>query len=364
MAVITSPVSGETIDALGVGDVMKLMYADLVKLIADADIELDFSELERSYGEWGGIIQEARIAAAESHAVDPEATEICGPYYFDIDSAYYQTWTEKVYSSEIRRVDLSKVVRGEMEYGDLLARIVNRNVQGYRDEVNRGMEAAMAETEGDAAALVSLITFPPAVRPFNATTKKGSYLFAGSKLRVSVVGGAIDPSTGAVDQLGPSSYAQILSEILYRAKNMTRANDTYTMGSNRYGASREDLVIYVSDAFMAGMDIKYIQTLFNTNGLEKLPEIRTFQGITQPGGLDVALILDKRTLNHVKRYFEASVADINCRKSTMFDLHVEDMIKYVPFYKAWAVVFELPSSEAIPVTVEGTVDVGGGVLVQ
>lgn len=359
--IITSPVTGKSIDASGVKDVMGLLYEDLVKLIADADIELDFSELDRNYGEWGGLLREARVAAAESHAVDPNATAICGPYYFNIDSAYYDEWTEKVFSSEVRRIDVSKVVTGEEEYSDLLNRIVARNVQGYRDEVNQAIEKAMATVDNtDAPALVNITSSGLLVQPYDDTTDPdapvGSYLFKGGKLRVSVVGGGINGTTGAITNLTRSNYASILSEILYRAKNMTRANAAYTETANRYGASRDDLVIYVSDAFMAGMDIKYIQTLFNTNGLDKLPVIRTFQGITNPEtGLDVALILDKRTLNHVTRYFEADVSDITCRKSTMFDLHVEDMIKYVPFYKAWAVVFALPDAATATsaVTLEG-----------
>lgn len=371
--IITSPVTGQTIDALNVGDVMGMMYQDLVTLIADdADIELDFSELDRSYGSWGALLREMRIAAAESHAVDPNTDKLCGPYYFDVESAYYQKWTEKVYSSEIRRVDLSKVVRGEEDYADLLSRIVNRNVQGYRDEVNQNMEAAMANVGAtsvdEPAAMVSLVidSSDPetvAVNPFDDTTDPdapvGSFLNKGGKKRFSVVGGT--EAAGVITNVSRSSYATILSEILYRAKNMTRANNIYTESANRYGASRDDLVIYVSDAFMAGMDIKYIQTLFNTNGLEKLPEIRTFQGITQANGFDVALIMDKRTLNHVTRYYEAEVADINCRKSTTFDLHVEDMIKYVPFYKAWAVFFKLPDATTATQTV--AVD-GEGVLVS
>lgn len=352
--IITSPVTGKSVDALGIKDVMGLLYEDLVKLIADADIQLDFEELDRSYGEWGGIIREARVAAAQSHSVDPNATAICGPYYFNLDSAYYDDWTEKVFSSEVRRIDLSKVVEGETEYADLLSRIVNRNVQGYRDEANMEIEKAMAQRDdvGSALTVPSLVSIDnhganPVLMPFDATDPDapvGSYLFK-TKLRASVVGGSINGSTGAITGLVRSNYAAILSEILYRAKNMTRANNSYTESSNRYGASRDDLVIYVSDSFMAGMDIKYIQTLFNTNGLDKLPEIRTYQGITVDAtGLDVALILDKRTLNHVTRYFEASVGDIICRKSTMFDLHVEEMVKYVPFYKAWAVIFALPDA--------------------
>ena len=149
--------------------------------------------------------------------------------------------------------------------------------------------------------------------------------------------------------------------------NMKRANATYTEGSKRWGARLDDLVIYVSDRFQSAMDIKYIQALFNEKGIDKLPTIRTYQGIsgeTSVDGFDAIIIMDNRVINHVTRYYEADVDDIGCRKSTRFDLHVEDMIKYVPFYKAWAVLFKVNDADAaldvnvvnsdpIPVTVDG-----------
>lgn len=363
MAVITSPVTGISISDLSVKSVMGLLYADLVKLFAGADIDTDFPELDRNYGEWGAIIKEARLAAAESHAVDPNTTSICGPYYFDLDSAYYQRWVEKVFSSEVRRVEVTKVCRGEEEYSALLAAIVNRNTEGYRDELNQEIEATFARVDASSAstadldaALVSISDDGAGaltLRKFTARnaaegTGYGSYLFGG-KLRASVVNGSINGTTGAITLNGYASFSRILAEVLFRAMNMKRANATYTEGSARWGARIDDLVIYVSDRFQSAMDIKYIQALFNEKGIDKLPTIRTYQGIsgqTSVDGFDAIIIMDNRTINHVTRYYEADVDDIGCRKSTRFDLHIEDMIKYVPFYKAWVVLFKVNDADA------------------
>lgn len=380
--VITSPVTGISISDLSVKSVMGLLYADLVKLFAGADIDTDFPELDRTYGEWGAIIKEARLSAAESHAVDPNTTSICGPYYFDLDSAYYQKWVEKVFSSEVRRVEVTKVCRGEEEYASLLAAIVNRNTEGYRDELNQEIEATFARVDASSAdvdtldaALVSISDDGNAgltLRKFTARnaaegTGYGSYLFGG-KLRASAVNGSINGSTGAITFSGYASFSRILAEVLFRAMNMKRANATYTEGSKRWGARLDDLVIYVSDRFQSAMDIKYIQALFNEKGIDKLPTIRTYQGIsgeTSVDGFDAIIIMDNRTINHVTRYYEADVDDIGCRKSTRFDLHVEDMIKYVPFYKAWAVLFKVNDADAaLDVNVVNTVTVDGeGALV-
>lgn len=382
MAVITSPVTGISISDLSVKSVMGLLYADLVKLFARADIDTDFPELDRNFGEWGAIIKEARLAAAESHAVNPNTTSICGPYYFDLDSAYYQRWVEKVFSSEVRRIEVTKVCRGEEEYSALLAAIVNRNTEGYRDELNQEIEATFARVDASSAstddldaALVSISDDGAGaltLRKFTARnaaegTGYGSYLFGG-KLRASVVNGSINGTTGAITLNGYASFSRILAEVLFRAMNMKRANATYTEGSARWGARIDDLVIYVSDRFQSAMDIKYIQALFNEKGIDKLPTIRTYQGIsdqTSVDGFDAIIIMDNRTINHVTRYYEADVDDIGCRKSTRFDLHIEDMIKYVPFYKAWAVLFKVNEADAaLDVNVVNTVTVDGeGVLV-
>ena len=379
--VITSPVTGISISDLSVKSVMGLLYADLVKLFAGADIDTDFPELDRNYGEWGAIIKEARLAAAESHAVNPNTTSICGPYYFDLDSAYYQKWVEKVFSSEVRRIEVTKVCRGEEEYSALLAAIVNRNTEGYRDELNQEIEATFARVDASSAdvdtldaALVSISDDGAGaltLRKFTARnaaegTGYGSYLFGG-KLRASAVNGTINGSTGAISFTGYASFSRILAEVLFRAMNMKRANATYTEGSARWGARLDDLIIYVSDRFQSAMDIKYIQALFNEKGIDKLPTIRTYQGIsgqTSVDGFDAIIIMDKRTINHVIRYYEADVDDIGCRKSTRFDLHIEDMIKYVPFYKAWAVLFKVNEADAaLDVNVVNTVNVNGeGVL--
>lgn len=377
--VITSPVTGISISNITVKNVMGLLYQDLATLYAGPDIDLDFEELNRSYGEWGALIKEARMSAAKSHTVDPDTKEICGPYYFNLNSAYYQKWEEKVFSSEVRRVEVTKIVRGESDYNSLISSIVNRNDQGYRDRVNQDIELTLARVDASSAsaddldaALVSisddgagsLALRKFTVRDATEGTGYGSFLFsANGKMRASVVNGTINGTTGAITLNGPASFSRILADVLYRALNMKRANADYTEGTDRYGASIDDLVIYVSDRFQSDMDIKYIQALFNEKGIDRLPTIRTYQGIagkTSVDGFDAIIIMDKRTVNHVVRYYEAEADDITCRKSTIFDLHIEDMIKYVPFYKAWAVLFKTSADAgALDVNIVG----GEGALV-
>ena len=50
--------------------------------------------------------------------------------------------------------------------------------------------------------------------------------------------------------------------------------------------------------------------------------------------------MDKRTVRHVTRVEEVEEPHyIHCRRSYQYILNVEDMIKILPFYKAWAIAF-------------------------
>lgn len=372
MAIITSPVSGETITATTAGQVYDLLYRDLVRLVDGAAIETKYPELDRNYGEWGAIIEELRVRAQSSVAVNPNTTALCAPHYPELDSVMFDEWTEKEYYTNIRRVDLTKVVRGEQEYADLLASIINSNVEGYTNETNQGIERAMVSVANNPSTVNkrSLVSVKSPTMANQTTTDLYGRIYTefldnSEQLRASGVGVTVSTNAGVaalstIDGSSPPTYNQIMSEVLFRAFDMTRTNARYTTTGGEYGARREDLVIYVSDKFAAGLDMKYLQALYNQDGLNQLPEIRTY-ATPEPFGLSVSsggttptytsadvgviLIMEKRVLNHVARYMEATTAEVDCQKSIKYGLHIEDMIKYVPFYKLWAVFYRSPSLE-------------------
>lgn len=351
MAVITSPVTGTKITANTPGQIMGLLYADLntfMDSLSGADITLAYPELERSYGEWGAILREGRIPATSSHAVDKNTTALCGPYYFSTTSAYYDDWTEKVYSKEIRRIELTKVLRGEADYSELLRRIIQSNIEGFRDETNIAINSALfkSQTSGDLT-VNALINIPP---DFNGavgdlTDGKG-WLQSSSgarPVRMSALMANYDVSTN-VEHI----TAVVWAHILHKVFEMTAANTGFTEDGGRWGATIDDLIVYVPARFMAWSDIGYLQKLNNMQGMNKLPEIKPHQVpdfVTSTGRhFGVAYILDRRVINHVTRYMGYDDSNVNCRKSTQIELHVEDMVKYVPFYKAWAIVIDSGSA--------------------
>lgn len=344
MAQIVSPITGKTVDSINIDAVMGMLAADLVQLIAGADISFRYPEMERTYGEYGAIIKEGRIPPAEGRSVNTQTTQLCAPSYFDLDSRVYDNWLESVYPSEIRRVDITKLVTDQASYEDLLRRTAERNIEGYRAEVNRAIDAALSGTIDSGGinspdrALIYQVQGEVGMYP-------GGYLTNGTRYEYLVE----NEETGEAP-----SFAKVWSEILAVYFDMLVENSTYTEGDNVYGARREDLVVYVPHKFLAYSDITYIQKLFNERGLDKLPEIRTHNGgVLRISGqytddsnnnIYAILILDKRVLNHVTRFMEAGSHDVDCRKSTVFDLHVEHMIKYAPFYKAYAILCAMPKN--------------------
>lgn len=211
MAVITNPITGESASVFNPADVIGLAYKCAQSIITGADITLKYPQFETTLDQWGGYIEEARIPATESHAVNKTGTAI-NHYYFDLDAQYFQTWTEKQYTKEIRRTDAMKVLRGEMEFSDLVAKIVMANVEGYRNETNKGIAKAFSSTANPSMDITLLLEQP------QATT-------LGSAFGISGPEEAFLPSTNRAEALGstetPATYEQIFSEIMFRCKDMT-----------------------------------------------------------------------------------------------------------------------------------------------
>lgn len=353
MADIISPISGEVVTNANVGNVCGLLYADLAKLVDGADIETRYPEFDRSYGEWGAIIQEGRIGAASATDVDKNATNICGPYYFSVDSRYYDDWVEKKFPSELRRIDITKVCRNPEEYENLLRLTAERNMSGYKKFVNKSVDAMFLQTATDAPAKPSAL--------IGALSGKATIAEA-----VTNGGGFLNPKTPPQTNAARykimdegATYPMIWKEVLRNVLHMKVENNTYTEGAEEYGLQdiANRMSVYIPIDFYADTNIEYLQNLFRLNGMDKIPTIREHNGadiVTSDGKrYGVIYLLDHRVINHVNRAMYYDEAEIMCRKSNMIDLHTEDMVKYSPFYKAWAIVFNYDVATASSEVVNG-----------
>lgn len=342
MAVITLPTTGEKVNAFTPEEIIGLVAKEAQSLITGADITLKYPQFETTVPEWGGYIEEARIPAAESETVDPNTTAICGPYYFNADARYFDDFTEKRYASEIRRTDVMKVLRGEMDFGDLVAQVVRRNVEGFRKDTNAGMKWTFSADAADVS--------DETKRPLLTTDAQA--LSVATSLSDPQYKGVLVNTDGTaryeVLEVEPvPTFELIYAEIAKVVTDMEFDNSTYTVGSNVYGARRDDLCIVMPHVFAAKAGVEYMQKLYNMVELGKLPEIILTDGLTwvydQAGTARPAaaiLIMDKRTVRHVTRLEEVEEPHyIHCRRSYQYILNVEDMIKILPFYKAWAIAF-------------------------
>lgn len=346
MAVITLPTTGEKVNAFTPEEIIGLVAKEAQSIITGADITLKYPQFETTVPEWGGYIEEARIPAAESETVDPNTTAICGPYYFKADARYFDDFAEKRYASEIRRTDVMKVLRGEMDFGDLVAQVVRRNVEGFRKDTNAGMKWTFSAAGHDVTdetkrpLLVTDVQAPSVSTSLSDPRIKGVLVDTDGTARYEVL--EVEDTGGS-----PLTFETIYAEVAKIVTDMEFDNNTYTVGSNVYGARRDDLCIVMPHAFAAKAGVEYMQKLYNMVELGKLPEIIMTDGLTwkydQTGSAKNAaaiLIMDKRTVRHVTRVEEVEEPHyIPCRRSYQYILNVEDMIKILPFYKAWAIAF-------------------------
>ena len=343
MAVIVNPINGKNAAAFDASDVSGLLVRFANQTIAGADIPVQYPEFERTVDEYGAILADVRVPAPEGYEPDPDSTDICGPYYFNVDASYNEPWKQAQYAMEFRRVDLTKAAGDQAAFNDLLARIMNATREGYQAETNRAMELAFLGGTGNPADH-SLITYAP-----GAATLSGS---------ISLTNNGFLNATSRIEVLENPTWDDIVTEVRNVVDDMLRANTNYlgktenNIGTkataNGYGARIEDLVVLMPYWLYNRMDTAYLQTLIRLQSVEAFPPIIKYGGrMTMttdcPTGYPI-IIMDRRVLLHVVRHMEYVSEDVRCRWSTVYQLNVEHGIKYCPWYKAYAIVTPMPTA--------------------
>ena len=344
-AFIVNPINGTDATAFQPSDVSSILTKFAQEIITGSSITQKYPMFERTVEQWGGILGDIRVPPAARQAVDPNTTAICGPYYFQNDAVYYDTWQEDFYPSEYRRVELSKVFNGEMAFNDFIQRVLQRNIEGFRADVNAAIVNALCGEETSSSATpTGLVGYNPSSSTLSAAITNSSGWLNDNRVEV----------------LDSPTWDDLFSEIGHIARDMTFSNLDYigmaseggtkpsVASANTIGFGNEmsDLIICMPEKLYSYADMSYIQRLENLIGYNKLPEIVLYNGsISYSGGEGYAvIIMDRRVLNHVTRYQEVLNNDIACRASTQLILHVNHMYKYMPYYKAFAIVTPMPES--------------------
>jgi len=338
MAVLTNPITGELTTAMSVHDVYNLAYKFLESYMSGADIEFKYDELNRAYKEWGAIIETARFPATESTTVNKNTTSKVAPNYPAPKVRYYQDWTEKCYRADIRRIDADKVLSGEMEFEAFLAKVINANIEGYKLDVNKAMKNAFGITASSITSATPyaeiIISTATATAPAVSTDTK------------SVLGAA-----GLYENLNGATFAQVFTEMQKISKDMTYDNSTYTPNFV-CGAAMDDLCVIMPSEFAAAAGVEFLSKLYNMEEAKKIPMVIETDGLAfdytnaqnQAKTKCVILVQDKRYLNHWERYREEITSYDRDRFSQGYDLHIEDAVTINPLYKAYAIVFDLPTA--------------------
>lgn len=335
------PINGQTASAFSPDDVHGLIYKFAEEIYTGADIEVQYPEFERTVQEWGGILGDVRVPPATGYAIQDSTTSICGPYYFDVDALYYQTWDDKIYWSEYRTDMLERVFNGQTDFNIFMSHVLQRNVEGWRADINKSIESTLvkAATTGSPETLVAYD--PDGTGLHNALTTSSPYGWLNETSRLKL--------------LDNPTWEQLYSEIAAKALDMTRTNLSYIgKSTNRvasentigFGNRMSDLIIMIPDELYAYADVTYIQTLERLSGLDKLPQIKPYNGKIK---LEIGtigypvIIMDKRVLNHITRKQRAVENYVACRDSQQIGLFKSDMVRYLPYYKAYAIVTTMPN---------------------
>ena len=337
--VFTNPLTATPIELTTVKDVYDLAYKVCESVIDGAAITAKYPELMRTVSEFGAILENVRVPATSSVTVNKDATNWPAPAYPQPSAVYFQNWTEKVFPAEVRRVDATKVLLGEMELDAFLANIVNANLEGYRNEVNTELKTA-----------------------FGTQVPESELFETGALITTWNVGGQIhvvtdvNPATPEQKKLGAlnqykvleagATFEDVFTEMTRICKDMTFANSRYS-GGFECGAEMRDLTIYAPLEFTAAAGVQFLSRLYQLSEAQQMPELRDTDGLVFTDGNKKfygILIMDKRALSHVERWREAEAYPVPARKSMRFDLHVEEGIVYLPHYKAYMILFYMPEN--------------------
>lgn len=330
MAVITNPFTGQKLANLTVDGVMNLALKVAESRFTGAGVTSKYPELERTAAEYGAILEEVRFPAVESQVVDPNTMTKIAPAYPNPTALYFKKWTEKRYPVEWRRIDAQKVVTGEMQFDAFVAAAINAAVEGYKLDVNDNLKAAFMKqgTPKDAEDMAVIWV-----------DTSGNVNTAGAQSILGKLGHYEVMDAGA-------TYEDVYNEIQRIAKDMEFPNATYT-DAFKCGAQKEDLVCIIPTAFTAGANSRFLADIKNLEKVEAIPHIIETDGLTYQHGDKTAcgiLIMDRRFMCHVERFRETIAGEDRDRASMYNDLHTEDGIPVFPCYKAYMILFDLPTT--------------------
>ena len=333
---ITTPNNGQTTVPTSTESAtgLALKYAEMY--IDGAAISRHYGDFDKSVDQYGAILESVRIPATASGAVDRNSTTVPAPQYPAPKVRYFSNWTEKQYVKSIPDDQLEKTVGNADEFARLTATIINSNAEGERMEADAGYKQMFLKVGEQGENLPYLVTTSGTP---GAGATVGGFLADNRQL---------EHLTGLTAE---NFYEKVYTAIKRVSEDMTFNNSTYSDGFTA-GAKMEDLRLILPTKFTSGASVQFLTKLENLSAIGELPKIIKTDGCFDPtvydeapgtAGIGVALIVDVRAIGRVKRPDRAEAYRPPLKWRTDFATKVEDMYYYLPSYKAYAILFDIPS---------------------
>lgn len=336
---ITTPTNGSTTvpTSTEAATGLALKYAEMY--IDGAAISRHYGDFDKSVDQYGAILESVRIPATASTPVDRNSTTVPAPQYPTPKVRYFKDWTEKQYVKSIPDDQLEKTVGNADEFARLTATIINSNAEGERMEADAAYKDMFLKVGVNGDNL-----------PYLVTTSGNT---SGSNIGGFLVDNRQFEYLGLPVLTADNFYEKIYTEIKRVAEDMTFNNSKYSDGFTA-GAKMEDLRLILPTKFTSGASVQFLSKLYNLAEIGELPKIIKTDGCYDPTeyevgpsdpaikGVGVALIVDVRAIGRVKRPDRSEAYRPPLKWRTDFATKVEDMYYYLPSYKAYAILFDIP----------------------
>lgn len=313
---------------------LALKYAEMY--IDGAAISRHYGDFDKTVDQYGAILESVRIPATESTSVNRGSTTVPAPEYPAPKVRYFNDWSEKQYVKSVPDDQLEKTVGNADEFARLTATIINSNAEGERMEADASYKDMFYKFGLTGDNLPYLVT--------SSGSASSGPLFNG----FLVNNGQYEHLTGLT---ADNFYGKVYSEIKHVAEDMTFNNSIYSDGFTA-GAKMEDLRLILPTKFTSAASVQFLSKLYNLAEIGELPKIIKTDGCFDPtvyddapgtAGIGVALIVDVRAIGRVKRPDRAEAYRPPLKWRTDFATKVEDMYYYLPSYKAYAILFDIPA---------------------
>lgn len=314
-------------------------------LIEGARINSHYADFDKTPLEYGGIIEDLKIALKSSATFDPNETDLLAPSYDTIIKRYFGSWDSRRIDTEINVNVAKAVVTGEMQLSDFVAKCVNNLTESEKAETNDKYKALFHTEQTTGTAITDRL-----ITTYANNTAAGGHL---SDINGIINTSSYLPSGSCYEVFSKPTKDAVITEIRNIVKDMQYKNTTY-QGVNTFAteAMLEDLRIVVPFKWLNDVDVTKLANVFNLEKADMLAKIVETDGCeftytdatATTGKLEeahgfVIIIADRNALGRVVKGRDMQTQFVKERFTQWYGSLYDEMFYYNPLMKCWAIVF-------------------------